>query len=168
MRVGPPLTAPVDTLALQNGGRGARPRRVAAFGAAAAPPGGADTTARGAFGGGGFGGGRGVFDPTFPTTPGRYVARLTVTPASGAPIVLEQPFALTKDPMVTLSDAELKQLYAYRLSVVKLQRGLRERQAQLDTAQRLYAAAKRAADSVGRQGDAGAQGADGRRGEGIG
>ncbi|HEY5061148.1 MAG TPA: hypothetical protein VII52_06405, partial [Gemmatimonadaceae bacterium] len=147
MRVGPPLTAPVDTLALQNGGRGGRGR--GGFAGAAPPPGGADTTARGGFGGGGFGGGRGVFDPTFPTTPARYVARLTITPVSGAPIVLEQQFALTKDPMVTLSDAELKQLYAYRLNVVKLQRGLRERQAQLDTAQRLYAAAKRAADSSG-------------------
>jgi len=51
--------------------------------------------------------------------------------------------------MVTLTDAEQKQLYAFRLDVVKLQRELRDRQAQLDTAQRALAAAKRAADSAG-------------------
>src|SRR4029078_8920803 len=61
----------------------------------------------------------------------------------------EQSFALTKDPMVTLTDAELKQLYAFRLEVVKTQRSLREKQAQLDSAQRLLATAKRAADSAG-------------------
>jgi hypothetical protein len=72
-----------------------------------------------------------------------------VTPAEGAPTTLDQPFALTKDPMVILSDNDLKQLYAFRLGVVKLQRDLRERQAQLDTAERTFAAAKRAADSAG-------------------
>jgi hypothetical protein len=51
--------------------------------------------------------------------------------------------------MVLLSEAELKGLYAFRLDVVKTQRALRERQAQLDTAQRTLAAAKRAADSAG-------------------
>jgi hypothetical protein len=81
--------------------------------------------------------------------PGNYVARLVVTPPSGAAIILEQSFALTKDPMVVMSEAELKQLYAFRLDVVKTQRTLREKQAQLDTAQRLFAAAKRAADSAG-------------------
>ncbi|MEO7084779.1 MAG: hypothetical protein ABI442_05875, partial [Gemmatimonadaceae bacterium] len=55
--------------------------------------------------------------------------------------------ALTRDPMVMMSEAETKQLYAFRLDVVKTQRTLREKQAQLDTAQRLYAAAKRAADT---------------------
>src|SRR5262249_35872284 len=49
----------------------------------------------------------------------------------------------------TLTDAELKQLAAFRLDVVKSQRALRERQAELDTAQRTFAAAKRAADSSG-------------------
>jgi photosystem II stability/assembly factor-like uncharacterized protein len=144
MRVGPPLTGPVDTLALQNGGRGGRGGG-RGFGGAAA-----DTTGRGAGGGGGgFGGRGGAGDPTFLATPGKYVARLTITPPSGAATTLDQSFALTKDPMVTLSDAELKQLYAFRLDVVKLQRELRNRQAQLDTAQRVLAAAKRAADSAG-------------------
>jgi hypothetical protein len=72
-----------------------------------------------------------------------------VTPPGGTASTLDQSFALTKDPMVTLSDAELKQLYAFRLDVVKVQRTLREKQAELDSAQRLFAAAKRAADSAG-------------------
>jgi photosystem II stability/assembly factor-like uncharacterized protein len=144
MRVGPPLTGPVDTLALQgNGGRGGRGGGRGGAGAAA------DTTGRGgAGGGGGPGGGRGN-DGTFPATPGKYMARLTVSPPTGAATVLEQPFSLTRDPMVMMSDAEMKQLYAFRLDVVKTQRALRQKQAQLDTAQRLYAAAKRAADTSG-------------------
>jgi photosystem II stability/assembly factor-like uncharacterized protein len=149
MRVGPPLTGPIDTVALANGGRAGRGGRGGfggGFGGAA--QGAADSAGRGAFGGPGGGRG-GAVEPTFPALPGRYVARLTITPAQGAPTSLEQSFALTKDPMVTLSQAELKQLYAFRLSVVKLQRDLRERQAQLDTAQRVLAAAKRAADSAG-------------------
>jgi hypothetical protein len=153
MRVGPPLTGPVDTAALNASGRGGRGGR----GGAGAGRGGADSTGRGAGGAGaqggppaaGPGGGRGGNDNTFPALPGKYIARLVVTPQSGAPTTFDQSFALTRDPMVTLSDAELKQLYAFRLDVVKVQRSLRERQAQLDTAQRLFAAAKRAADSAG-------------------
>jgi hypothetical protein len=145
MRVGPPLTGPVDTT---NGGRGrgAGPGRGGVGGAAT------DSAGRGGFGGGGGGGGGGrggATDNTFPAMPGRYTARLTVATAKGAPTMLEQPFALSKDPMVLLTDAELKGLYAFRLDVVKTQHALRERQAQLDTAQRTLAAAKRAADSAG-------------------
>jgi len=149
MRVGPPLTGPVDTLALQGGGRAGRGGR---GGAGAGGAAGADSAGRGGAGaqGGPPGGGRGGADNnTFPAMPGKYIARLTVTPTSGAATVVEQSFALTKDPMVMMNDAELKQLYAFRLDVVKTQRALRERQAQLDTAQRLFAAAKRAADSAG-------------------
>ncbi|MEP6494299.1 MAG: glycosyl hydrolase [bacterium] len=137
MRVGPPLTGPVDTLALQGRGAGGRG---AGRGGAGAPP--ADSAGRG-------GGRGGPPDPTFPALPGKYIARLTVAPKAGAPTVLEQSFALTKDPMVILSQVELKQLYAFRFDVVKAQRTLREKQAQLDTAQRLFAAAKRASDSAG-------------------
>jgi hypothetical protein len=145
MRVGAPLTGPVDTAVLAGrGGRGGGRGAGAAVGAGGGAP---DTVGRG--GAGAPGGGRGAFDPTFPANPGRYVARLTITPTSGAPTVLDQSFALTKDAMVTMSDAELKQLYAFRLEVVKTQRALRERQAQVDTAQRLLASAKRAADSSG-------------------
>jgi photosystem II stability/assembly factor-like uncharacterized protein len=156
MRVGPPLTGPVDTLALQralnpNAGRGGTGRGGPAANATGGlgGPGGtaADTTGRG---GAPAGGGRGnAPDNTLPAVPGKYVARLTIASPAGPPTVLEQSFALTKDPMVTLTDAELKQLYAFRLEVVKTQRSLREKQAQLDTAQRLLAAAKRAADSAG-------------------
>jgi hypothetical protein len=151
MRVGPPLTGPVDTAALNASGRGGRG---GGRGGAGAGRGGADSTGRGGAQGAppqgaGPGGGRGGNDNTFPALPGKYIARLVVTPPSGAPTTLEQSFALTRDPMVTLSDAELKQLYAFRLDVVKVQRTLRDRQAQLDTAQRLFAAAKRAADSSG-------------------
>ncbi len=171
MRVGPPLTGPVDTIALaraasglpETAGRGGRGGAGGAGGgrggAAGAGAAGADTTGRGGaagaggagpVGGVGPGGGRGgANDPTFPAFPGRYFARLTVTPKSGAATVVEQPFGLTRDPMVQLSDAELKQLYAFRLQVSSLQRTLREQQAQLDTAQRAVAAAKRAADSSG-------------------
>ncbi|HEV8448535.1 MAG TPA: hypothetical protein VGQ44_17015 [Gemmatimonadaceae bacterium] len=174
MRVGPPLTGPIDTLALANGGRAAGGGRGGrggfGGGGGGAPAGGAadsagrggrggpgggaaaDSTGRGGGGGGGgggFGGGRGGADGTFPALPGRYIARLSIVPAEGAPTTLDQSFALTKDPMVILSDNELKQLYAFRLGVVKLQRDLRDRQAQLDTAERTLAAAKRAADSAG-------------------
>ena len=162
MRVGPPLTGPVDTLALQGGGRGGRGGGRGGGGAGGGR-GAADSTARGAGGGGGGGGGGALGGPpgagpgggrvgadnTFPALPGKYVARLVVTPSSGTPTVLDQSFALIKDPMVTMSDVELKQLYAFRLDVVKVQRTLREKQAQLDTAQRLFAAAKRGADSAG-------------------
>ena len=168
MRFGPPFTAPVDTLALQraanpvqNAGRGGTGRGgpVTNQTGGLGGPGGAaaDTTGRGGRGagqagggGGGGGGGRGgAPDNTYPATPGKYIARLTITPQGGSPTTLDEPFMLTKDPMVTLSDAELKQLAAFRLEVVKSQRALREKQAELDTAQRLFAAAKRAADSAG-------------------
>ena len=152
MRVGPPLTGPVDTLALQGNGRGGRGGGrggAGAGGAAGAGRGAADTTGRGGAGGPPGGGRGGADNNTFPAMPGKYIARLTVTPASGAPTVVEQSFSLTKDPMVTMNEAELKQLYAFRLDVVKTQHSLREKQAQLDTAQRLFAAAKRAADSAG-------------------
>jgi len=139
MRVGPPLTAPVDTAALENPGRGGRGGR----GAGGAQP--ADSAGRG-----GPGGGRGgQFDPTFLATPGKYIARLSIAPATGSPTVIEQSFVLTKDPMVAMSDAELKQLYAFRLDVVKQQRALREKQAQLDSVQRTFVAVKRAVDSAG-------------------
>jgi photosystem II stability/assembly factor-like uncharacterized protein len=132
MRVGPPFTGPVDSAALAGGGRGGR---------GGAPP--ADSAVGG-------GGGRGnAVQTMFPATPGRYVARLSITPASGVPTVLTQPFSLTKDPMVTLSDADQKALFAYRLEVVKAQRALRDKQAQLDSAQRRLAAVKAAADSAG-------------------
>jgi photosystem II stability/assembly factor-like uncharacterized protein len=139
MRVGAPLTGPVDTLAQQTAGRGGRGG--GRGGDAGAAGGGVGAQ------GGGFGGfgGRGGGEATFPALPGNYKARLTITPSKGAATVLEQSFALIKDPMVILADADLKQLHQYRLSVVRLQRDLREKQARLDTAQRALADVKRAA-----------------------
>src|SRR5687768_1789961 len=124
MRAGPPLTGPV----------------------AAAPAGRAGT---GGAGGGGGGGGRGGAggDITFVAMPGAYRARLTITPASGAASVMEQPFSLLRDAAVILTDADLRQLNATRLTVARLQAGLRETQAKLDTVQRQLAEARRAADS---------------------
>jgi photosystem II stability/assembly factor-like uncharacterized protein len=133
MRVGPPLTGPVtDTLppgTVVAGGRGGR--------------GGA-----GGGGGGGGGGGRGGnAEAFFQALPGTYKARLTVASASGPATVLEQSFTLRKDPMVTLTESEMKQLNAFRVSVAAFQRTYRERQAQADTAARKFADVRRVADS---------------------
>jgi len=79
--------------------------------------------------------------------PGTYRARLTITPASGAATVMEQPFTLLRDGAVILTEGELRQLNATRLTIARLQAGVRETQARLDTAQRQVAEARRAADS---------------------
>lgn len=128
MRVGPPLTGPVDTTAGRAGGQGA------------------GRGGRGGGGGGGRGGGTGEI--TFPALPGSYRARLTIRPASGAPTVLEQRFALRKDPMVILADAELRQLHEFRLGVARLTRELRQQQAQLDSVRDQLAPMRQAADSA--------------------
>lgn len=137
MRVGPPLTGVVtDTLppgTIVAGGRGGR--------------GGAGGAGGGGGGAGGPGGGRGGGDALFPALPGTYKARLTLTSSKGSPTVLEQSFTLHRDPMVMLAASELKQLYAFRLSVASFQKTLREKQAQADTAQRKLAEVRRVADS---------------------
>jgi photosystem II stability/assembly factor-like uncharacterized protein len=123
MRIGPPLTGPVS-----------------------APDG---RAAGGGAGAGGRGGGRGGAggEITFVAMPGAYRARLTVTPAGGSPLVLEQPFTLLRDAAVILTAAELRQLNTTRLTIARLQLGLRDAQARLDTVQRQLADARRAADS---------------------
>ena len=140
MRVGPPLTGPVvsDSAARGRGGF--------AGGGGRGAGGAADSTAGGGRGGGGRGG---AGDDTFLALPGTYKARLSVTGSTGSPVTLEQSFALRKDPAVILSEQELKQLYAFRLSLVRAQRMLREAQAKADTTQRTLADAKRAADAAG-------------------
>ncbi|HEY5546206.1 MAG TPA: hypothetical protein VIK50_09135, partial [Gemmatimonadaceae bacterium] len=95
--------------------------------------------------GGGRGGGGGEI--AFVVMPGAYRARLTITPAGGSAMVMEQPFMLLRDAAVILTDAELRQLNATRLTIARLQAGLRETQARLDTAQRQLVDARRAADS---------------------
>ncbi|MEP6762835.1 MAG: glycosyl hydrolase [Gemmatimonadaceae bacterium] len=129
MRVGPPLTAPLDTTPVTGrGGNGG-------VGGAAG-------------GGGGGGGGRGGGAPfTFPALAGTYKARLTIASAGAAPLVLEQTFALKRDAVVPMTDAELKQLYDARLNTVRVQRTLTERQAQADSTRRQFAAIKLVADS---------------------
>jgi photosystem II stability/assembly factor-like uncharacterized protein len=122
MRVGPPLTGPVVAPAGRGAGGGAQ-------------------------GGGGGGRGGAGGDITFVALPGAYRARLTVTPASGSPVVMEQPFTLVRDAAVILTDAELRQLNATRLTIARLQSGLRDAQARLDTVQRQLAEARRSADS---------------------
>ena len=74
--------------------------------------------------------------------PGPYKARLTI-----GSTVLEQPFTLVRDGAVILTDAEIRQLNATRLTIARLQAGLRETQARLDTVQRQLAEARKAADS---------------------
>ena len=96
-------------------------------------------------GGGGGGGGRGGVggEITFVVMPGAYAVRLTVGPSR----VMERPFALLRDGAVILTDAELRQLNTTRLTIARLQAGLRETQARLDSVQRQLADARRAADS---------------------
>lgn len=124
MRVGPPLTGPVDT-ATGRGGQGGRGGR-----------------------GGGFGGRGGGGPITFPALPGTYRARLTIRPASGAATVLEQRFALRKDPNVILADAELRQLNDFRLAVARLTGTLREQQAALDSLRDQLGPMRQASDSA--------------------
>ena len=123
MRVGPPFTGPVDTTG-RAGGAGGR--------------------------GGGFAGGRGglASETSFPALPGRYEARLTITAPGAPPTVLSRAFLLRKDPMVVLSDAELRQLHEARLAIARIQRQLREVQARFDSAQQRLAALRRGADSA--------------------
>ena len=92
--------------------------------AAAAPAAGGRGGAGGGGGGGGAGGRGGAANatPAGPLAlPGQYRARLVVAGAQGAPTVLEQPIVLRKDPMVMLTDAEMKQLYEMRVNVAQLQ-----------------------------------------------
>jgi len=121
MRVGAPMTGPVPAAPA---GRGA-----------------------GAGGGGGGRGGAPGGEITFVAMPGAYLARLTIAPPGGKALVMEQTFALLRDGAVILTDAELRQLNTTRLTIARLQAGLRETQAKLDTVQRQLAEARRAADS---------------------
>ena len=125
MRVGAPFTGPVTVTPAGRAGGGAG----------------------GGGGGGGRGAGGGGGEITFVAIPGAYRARLTIAPASGAATVMEQPFTLLRDAAVILTEAELRQLNATRLTIARLQAGVRATQARLDTAQRQVAEARRAADS---------------------
>ena len=101
-----------------------------------------------------------------PAMPGHYIARLTVTPAKGAPTILEQSFALTKDPMVTLTRRRAEAA----LRVPSRRREAAARASRAASAARHGAAHVRRGETRGRfgghEGDAGAQDADrgGRKG----
>jgi len=118
MRAGAPLTGPVVVTPARGGGAGG----------AGAP-------------GGGRGGAAGEI--TFVVMPGAYGVRLSVSPSR----VMERGFSLLRDEAVILTDGELRQLHTTRLTIARLQAGLRETQARLDSAQRQVADARRAADS---------------------
>jgi hypothetical protein len=85
----------------------------------------------------------------YTAVPGTYVARLTLTPASGAPTVLTQRFTLLRDPEQPMSLAQLTALDDFRLDVVRFQRAVTDAQTQADSAVRRYAGAKKALDSAG-------------------
>ena len=119
MRAGPPLTGPV----------------------VATPAGRAGAAGGGGGGGGGRGGAGGEI--TFVVMPGAYAARLTIGPSR----VMDRPFSLLRDEAVILADADLRQLNTTRLTIARLQAGLRETQARLDSVQRQVTEARRAADS---------------------
>ncbi|MCA2985676.1 WD40/YVTN/BNR-like repeat-containing protein [Gemmatimonas sp.] len=106
----------------------------------------ASAPARGQGGGfGGFGGGFGGGARTYAAPPGSYTARLVLTPASGAPTVLTRRITLLPDPEQTMSVAQLQQLDAFRLEVVKFQRQVTEAQSSADSVVRTFNAVKTAA-----------------------
>ncbi len=135
MRAGPPLTGPVPS-----------DSELAARAEAAARGG---RGGGGAGGGGGFGRGRGNAEVTYPALPGRYSARLTVTPESGAAAVLTQSFNLTKDYAQTLAEADLKSLDQFRKGLADFQESLRQAQQRVDSAQTAYMPLKTAAEGAG-------------------
>ncbi len=131
MRAGPPLTGPVPSDSAVKAQ--------------------AEAAARGRGGRGGFGGfggfGRGAQGPaTFPVVPGHYVARLVVTPASGAPVTMSQGFNLTKDDAQVMTLAELRSLNTFRRGVAGFQYSLQQAQARVDTAQTAWMPLKAAAE----------------------
>ena len=84
---------------------------------------------------------------TFQALPGGYTARLRITPQGGTPTVLEQRFTLTKDPLVALTDLQLKALYDYRLGVAKFQRTLAQGNSSIDSVFNRFQAVRRALQS---------------------
>jgi hypothetical protein len=61
-------------------------------------------------------------DPSGPfVLPGRYTARLTLKTGSGSPTVRETPIEVRSDPLVPMSEADYRALYAMRVSTGRLQ-----------------------------------------------
>jgi photosystem II stability/assembly factor-like uncharacterized protein len=134
MKAGPPLTGPVQSDSA------------------------IDAQASQARGGRGFGGffgfGRGGGEVNYPVLPGRYTAQLTITPASGAPVVMKQSFNLIKDDHQVLTMAELKSLDDFRRGAATVQVALRAAQQQVDSAQAAWTPLKTAAEAAGDKLDA--------------
>lgn len=101
--------------------------------------------ARGPGGGGGFGGFGSGAARQYTAVPGSYTARLVITPTTGAPTVLTRTFTLLADPEQTMSVAQLRQLDAFRLDVVRFQRSVTDAQNTADSTVKRFADVKKAA-----------------------
>ncbi len=79
--------------------------------------------------------------------PGRYTARLTVTPAGGgATTIINRSFNLTKDANQVMAQSDLESLDRFRLGYAKFQESLRPAQERVDSMAAAYAPLKAAAD----------------------
>ena len=136
MRVGAPLTGPIDVCRHRRGGAGSRRPRWRGGG-------------RG--GGGGFGGRGGCQRRSrdLPRAAGElqgaphHHAEERCADRAGAEL-----HARCVIPIVPLTTADLKTLYDYRLDLARFQRTVRDAQARVDTIQRTLADVKRAAESA--------------------
>ncbi len=100
----------------------------------------------GGFGGfGGFGGGAasGAL-----TVPGRYVARLRMPREGADAIVIERPFEVLKDANVTLSDAQLAELFDLRMQQLRLNATLQMAQRNATAMREQITQARTAMESV--------------------
>ncbi len=93
----------------------------------------------GGFGGFGFGGGSGGA----PVVPGTYIARLTLDDA-----VHEQTFQVVRDPKVTLTDAQLADLYELRREQLELNARLTMATRQVNEVREVVQAARAAIEEV--------------------
>ncbi|HEU4990721.1 MAG TPA: hypothetical protein VFT41_13130, partial [Gemmatimonadaceae bacterium] len=134
MRAGPPLTGPVPSdSAIDAQAEEARSGR-----------------GRGGFGGGFFGRGRGNAEVTYPVVPGRYTARLTVTPAGGgATTIINRSFTLTKDANQVMAQDGLESLDKFRLEFAAFEVQHRSAQARVDSMMSAYEPLKAAAGRAG-------------------
>ncbi len=134
MKAGPPLTGPVPT----DSAIDARAEEAARGG-------------RGGFGGGGFfGRGRGNGEVTYPVVPGRYTARLTVTPAGGgATTIINRSFTLTRDAAQVMAQNDLESLDHFRREFATFEVSHRAAQEQVDSMAAAYEPLKSAADRAG-------------------
>ncbi len=96
---------------------------------------------------GGFGRSGAGASPTYTAVPGPYMSRLTVTPVRGTATVLTQRFTLLRDSQQVMTVAELRDLDAFRLTLVRLQRSVADAQAVAESTMRHLAQLRHLADS---------------------